>query len=164
MLETVCSGKVVQDLFYTEFRNCFSVTCVPVVSPQGCTASSILVLFPPSAALRVSTTSLKKVCRKLGIDRWPYRPGPVGGCCGARDFDEAYVRRPRSKYGAATPQRSDLVSPPHVSPPQPPPPPSLQEAGESCGGGGGGGGGGPWWRPAEGGSAVPLRPRSRRRC
>eukprot|EP00291_Cryptomonas_curvata_P011824 CAMPEP_0172188440 /NCGR_PEP_ID=MMETSP1050-20130122/21931_1 /TAXON_ID=233186 /ORGANISM="Cryptomonas curvata, Strain CCAP979/52" /LENGTH=304 /DNA_ID=CAMNT_0012862947 /DNA_START=398 /DNA_END=1308 /DNA_ORIENTATION=- len=65
-----------------------------------------LTLVAAAAALRVSTTSLKKACRKLGVDRWPYRkdrPTQAAGQNAAppRDFDEAYVRKLHRKYGAA---------------------------------------------------------------
>eukprot|EP00291_Cryptomonas_curvata_P027499 CAMPEP_0172211582 /NCGR_PEP_ID=MMETSP1050-20130122/36485_1 /TAXON_ID=233186 /ORGANISM="Cryptomonas curvata, Strain CCAP979/52" /LENGTH=487 /DNA_ID=CAMNT_0012892055 /DNA_START=100 /DNA_END=1559 /DNA_ORIENTATION=+ len=68
-----------------------------------------LAELPIAAAaqrLRVSTTALKKACRKLGVDRWPYRkdrPTQAAGQNAAppRDFDEAYVRKLHRKYGAA---------------------------------------------------------------
>jgi len=47
-------------------------------APLVLTKQDITGIFPlsqPDAAARlgVSITSLKKVCRKIGIDRWPFR-------------------------------------------------------------------------------------------
>jgi hypothetical protein len=78
---------------------------------------SELTIAAAASRLRVSTTSLKKACRKLGVDRWPYRlepavaapppPAPV-------DFDEAYVRRLHRKYNSTSAirrRRSDPAAP-----------------------------------------------------
>jgi hypothetical protein len=43
-----------------------------------------LTLVAAAAALRVATTSLKKACRKLGVDHWPYRKDlPLAGAASA---------------------------------------------------------------------------------
>jgi hypothetical protein len=71
-----------------------------------------LTIVAAAQRIRVSTTSLKKACRKLGVDRWPYRggrllPNSAGhGPAPPRDFDEAYVRKLHRKYGAAPPRRA----------------------------------------------------------
>ena len=69
-----------------------------------------LTIVAAAQRIGVSTTSLKKVCRKLGVDRWPYRKdrpaaGAGGPAAAPRDFDEAYVRKLHRKYGAAPPRR-----------------------------------------------------------
>ena len=71
-----------------------------------------LTIVAAAQRIRVSTTSLKKACRKLGVERWPYRKDRPAAAAGAgaapapRDFDEAYVRKLHRKYGGAGSRRS----------------------------------------------------------
>ena len=74
-----------------------------------------LTIVAAAQRIRVSATSLKKACRKLGVDRWPYRKDRPSAATGGsppappRDFDEAYVRKLHRKYGAAAPRRVGKV-------------------------------------------------------
>ena len=72
-----------------------------------------LTIVAAAQRIRVSTTSLKKACRKLGVERWPYRKDrPAAAATAAkpttipRDFDEAYVRRLHRKYGGSGARRA----------------------------------------------------------
>ena len=64
-----------------------------------------LTIVAAAQRIRVSTTSLKKACRKLGVERWPYRsdrPPPAAAMCRAKAT--AYLRRLHRKYGGAEPR------------------------------------------------------------
>ena len=60
---------------------------------------SCLSLSQAADTLGISSTAMKKSCRKLGVTRWPYRSDqPSGGQC---HIDDAYVRKIQRKYAAS---------------------------------------------------------------
>ena len=81
-----------------------------------------LTIAAAARRIRVSATSLKKACRRLGVDRWPFRraaPAPADADerrPAPRDFDEAYVRGLRRKYGARGAPRRAAVATAAVGP------------------------------------------------
>lgn len=70
-------------------------------------------LYSAAALLGLSTTALKKACRRLGVRRWPHASrSPAPPAAAAASFcprnssiipvDSSYVRRVQRKYGART--------------------------------------------------------------
>ena len=57
---------------------------------------SNLSLSQAADSLGISSTAMKKSCRKLGVLRWPYKSDQPSG--GKPHFDDAYVRKIQRKY------------------------------------------------------------------
>ena len=57
---------------------------------------SCLSLSQAADTLGISSTAMKRSCRKLGVARWPYRSGQAASS--NAHIDEAYVRKIQRKY------------------------------------------------------------------
>ena len=72
-----------------------------------------------ASRIGISTSALKKACRRLGVSRWPYRresrtAPPASSCIPSapRDFDDSYVRMLHRKYGTRKTPSASVARPP----------------------------------------------------
>ena len=102
---------------------------------------SNLSLSQAADSLGISSTAMKKSCRKLGVRRWPYKSDQPSVC--KHQIDDAYVRKIQRKYADSLKKGPACTASSCTSTAAASglPPPTLFFA--RCSGGGEGGGGGP---------------------
>jgi hypothetical protein len=95
-------------------QECAQAAAPVVISKETLEQYKDIPLSKVAAKLGISTTAMKKACRKLGVTRWPYnstcapKPAPKVANADATHVDTAYVRKIFRKHAGGNAKITDF--------------------------------------------------------